>query len=148
MTSNRFVIHFPNQLVKQPIIYHLTKKYDIAFNILMAKIMPNEEGLMVVELSGEDENYQTGLKYLQEQGADVQLLSKDVIRDEKRCTSCGACITICPTGALSIPDRKTMEVTFDVDKCVACSLCVSPCPPRAMHVTLNNLEGLDLNVLV
>jgi ferredoxin len=147
MTSNRFVIRFPNQLVKQPIIYHLTKKYDIAFNILMARIMPNEEGLMVVELSGEDENYQIGLEYLKDQGADVQLLSKDVRRDDKRCTSCGACITICPTGALSIPDRKTMEVTFDVDKCVACSLCAQACPPRAMHVTLNGIEGLKLAVL-
>ena len=148
MTSNRFVIHFPSQLVKQPIIYNLTKKYDISFNILMARIMPNEEGLMVVELSGEDESYQTGIKYLQDQGAEVQLLSKDVSRNDKRCTSCGACITICPTGALSIPDRKTMEVTFNVDKCVACSLCVHACPPRAMHITLNNLEGLDFNILV
>ena len=109
--------------------------------------MPNEEGVMVAELSGEDEKYNKGIKYLQDQGVDVQLLSRDVRRDEQRCTQCGACITICPTGALSIPDRTTMIVTFDIEKCVACSLCVQACPPRAMHVALNGLEALGLGKL-
>lgn len=148
MKSNRFVIRFPSKIVKEPTIYHLTKRYDMEFNILMARIMPNEEGLMVIELSGEDDKYDNGLKYLKEQGAEVELLSRDVSRDEKRCTSCGACVTICPTGALSIPDRKTMEVTFEVEKCVACSLCVQACPPRAMHVTLNDIGGLQLKAMV
>jgi len=147
MKSNRFVIHFPSQLVKQPIIYRLAKEYNLAFNIIMARIMPNEEGLMVAELSGENEDYDAGIKYLQEQGVDIQLLSKDVSRNEKRCTRCGACITICPTGALSIPDREVMEVTFDVDKCIACSLCVPVCPPRAMNVILNGLEGFNIKDL-
>jgi ferredoxin len=148
MKSNRFVIRFPSKIVKEPTIYQLSKQYDIAFNILMARIMPNEEGLMVAELSGEDDKYEDGLKYLKERGAEVELLSRDVSRDEKRCTSCGACITICPTGALSIPDRKSMEVTFEVEKCVACSLCVQACPPRAMHVTLNDIGMIPITALV
>ena len=147
MKSNRFVIHFPSQLVKQPIIYRLAKEYNLAFNIVMARIMPNEEGLMVAELSGEDEDYNAGIKYLQDQGVNIQFLSKDVSRNEKRCTQCGACITICPTGALSIPDRVAMGVTFDVEKCIACSLCVPVCPPRAMKVVLNGIEGLELQAL-
>jgi ferredoxin len=147
MSSNRFVIHFPGQLVKQPIIYRLAKEYNLAFNIIMARIMPNEEGLMVAELSGEDKDYDAGIKYLQEQGVNIQLLSEDVSRNEKRCTQCGACITTCPTGALSIPDRDVMEVTFDVEKCIACSLCVPVCPPRAMNVILNGLEGINLKEL-
>ena len=56
-----------------------------------------------------------------------------------------ACVTICPTDALSIPDRKTMEFTYEVDKCVACSLCVKTCPPRAMHITLNRSKNWALN---
>jgi ferredoxin len=134
-------------LIDQPIIYRLSKEYDLIFNILLARIMPNEEGLMVAELSGGDEKYNEGIQYLRDQGVDVQLLSRDVRRDERRCTQCGVCITICPTGALSIPDRSTMEVTFDIEKCVACSLCVQACPPRAMHVAFNGLEGLELEKL-
>ena len=148
MKSERFVIHFPNQLVKQPIIYRLAKEYDLTFNILLARIMPNEEGLMVAELSGTDENYKAGLKYLVEKGVDIQPLSEDVIRDEDKCTQCGACVTICPTGALAVSDRDSMEVAFDVDKCVACSLCVPICPPRAMSVSLNGLEEFGIQKLV
>ena len=148
MISKRVVLHFPNQLIDQPIVYRLSKEYDLIFNILLARIMPNEEAVMVAELSGEDEKYSEGIKYLQDQGVDVQLLSRDVRRDEQRCTQCGACITMCPTGALSIPDRTTMIVTFDIEECVACSLCVQACPPRAMHVALNGLEALGLEKLV
>jgi len=140
MKSNRFVIHFPSRLVEQPIIYRLSREYNLIFNILLARITPNEEGVMVAELSGEDEDYNAGIEYLRNQGVSIQLLSHDVTRNEKRCTQCGACTTICPTGALSIPDRKTMEVIFDIDRCVACSLCVSACPPRAMRVTLEELD--------
>jgi ferredoxin len=147
LISKRVVLHFPNRLIDQPIIYRLSKEYDLIFNILLARIMPNEEGLMVAELSGGDEKYNEGIQYLRDQGVDVQLLSRDVRRDERRCTQCGVCITICPTGALSIPDRSTMEVTFDIEKCVACSLCVQACPPRAMHVAFNGLEGLELEKL-
>jgi len=68
MTSKRVVLHFPNDLIDQPIIYLLSKKYNLTFNILLARIMPNEEGIMVAELSGEDEKYKEGIQYLREQG--------------------------------------------------------------------------------
>ncbi|MEN6404010.1 MAG: 4Fe-4S binding protein, partial [Armatimonadia bacterium] len=57
-----------------------------------------------------------------------------VVRNEQRCTDCGACITSCPTNALFI-DLETRKVGFDSDKCIACELCVPRCPPRAMELT-------------
>lgn len=148
MVIQRVVLHFPDRLVDKPIIYLLSKEYDLSFNILLAKIMPDKEGVMVVELSGEDEDYEEGINYLRAQGVTVQLLSRDVGRDEKKCTQCGVCTSVCPTGALAIPDRETMIVEFDVDKCVACSLCVPVCPSRAMHVALTGLADLGLEMLV
>ena len=147
MISKRIVLHFPHRLVDQPIIYRLCKEYDLIFNILMARIMPNEEGVMVAELSGDDEKYNEGIEYLRDQGVKVQLLSRDVRRDERRCNQCGACVTMCPSGALALPDRETMAVAFDVEKCVACGLCVQACPSRAMHVAFNGLEDLGLKTL-
>lgn len=144
MISKRVVLHFPNDLIDQPIIYLLSKRYDLTFNILLARIMPSEEGLMVVELSGTDENYNQGIDYLKEQGVIVQLLSRDIHRDDDICTQCGACTIICPTGALSIPDRKSMVVEFNVEDCVACGLCVPACPPRAMQLAFEGLEEFGI----
>ena len=86
---------------------------------------------MVMELSGDQENYDKGVKYLTEAGVKIQSLSQDVVRDESRCTHCGACIAICPTEAFSV-EPETRKVLFDHNKCVVCGLCVKACPPRAM----------------
>ena len=70
---------------------------------------------------------------MREIGVRVQPLEKDIVRNEEKCTQCGACVTICPTNALAI-DLETREVSFDSDRCIACELCVPVCPPRAMEV--------------
>ena len=135
MISKRIVIKFPAKLVDQPVIYKLVKEFNLVFNILRARVTPKEEGELVIELKGEDASYAGAIKYLKDLGITVQSLSQDVTRDEERCTHCGACITICPTGALYM-EKKTMFVIFDAEKCNACELCVSGCPPRAMKVKL------------
>jgi len=135
MVSKRIVLTFPHKLVDKPIVYKLVKEFDLVFNILQAKITPQEEGLLVLELTGKKENYAKGVQYLTDLGVRIQPLSKDVTRDDARCTHCGACITICPTEALYM-DKSTMKVVFDSDKCIACELCVKACPPRAMVVKL------------
>lgn len=138
MVSKRIVLKFPSKLVDQPITYHLVKDYDLMFNILRASVTPKEEGELVIEIKGKKENYAEGMKYLKNIGVKTQPLNQDITRDESRCTQCGACVTICPTGALSM-DKKSMEVKFEVDKCIACELCIKGCPPRAMKTILNKM---------
>ncbi len=133
--SKKIVLTFPQSLVGQPIVYHLIKDFDLVFNILRASITPKEEGLLVIEISGKEENYKKGMDFLKKQGVNVQPLKKDVKWIEKKCIQCGACITICPTQALNI-DRKTMKISFDEEKCIACELCIKPCPARAFEVRL------------
>ena len=133
--SKRVVLHFPRRLVEQPVIYHLVKDYNLEFNILRASITaePEEEGLLVLQLKGEQDEYDKGVKFLLKAGVKIQSLSQDVTRNEARCTHCGACVTICPPGAFVL-DLKTRQVRFDDEKCVACGLCIKTCPPRAMEV--------------
>ena len=135
MISKRIVLKFPSKLVDKPIVYKLVKDFDLVFNILRAQVTPEEEGELVIELKGNKEKYADGIKYLKDLGVKIQPLSKDVTRDDDRCTHCGACITICPTAALYM-DKESMKVIFDAEKCIACELCVKGCPPRAMKVKL------------
>jgi len=133
MVSKKIVLHFPHRLVDQPIVYRLVKDYDLQFNILKAYVTPQEEGLMVLELSGKKEAFNKGIEYLQSCGVKIQPLSQDVIRNEAKCTDCGVCVPICPTGALVV-DPHTRKVHFYDNKCIACELCVKICPTRAMEV--------------
>ena len=133
MVSKKIVLHFPRRLVDQPIVYKLVKDFDLQFNILKARVTPEEEGLMVLELVGKKENFDKGIEYLESCGVKIQPLSRDVIRIEEKCTHCGVCVPICPTGALFV-DEKTRKIIFNNEKCIACELCIKICPPRALEV--------------
>lgn len=134
MASSKIVLTFPKDKIDKPIVYKLIKDFDLVFNILKASITPDQEGHMVLELSGEKSEVDKGIKYLKDEGVSIQPLSKEIRVDWDKCTQCSACVSICPTDALYIKDRKTMEVAFDPEKCIACELCIRPCPPRAIEV--------------
>jgi len=133
MTSKKIVLHFPLHSVDQPIVYKLVKDFDLQFNILKASVTPQEEGLMVLELIGTKENFDKGMEYLKSCGVTTQPLSKDIVRNEEKCTHCGVCVPVCPVEALTV-DPQTRKVIFDNKKCIACELCIKICPPRAMEV--------------
>ena len=131
--TKRIVLRFPKRLVERPIVYRLVKDYDLEFNILKASITPEQEGLLVLELKGNQKEYDKGINFLIKTGVKIQSLSQEVVRNEDRCTSCSACVTVCPTGAFRV-DPKTRLILYDNDKCIACGLCIPACPPRAMEV--------------
>ena len=131
--SKKIVLHFPSNLVDQPIVSRLVREFNLDFNILKASISPEEEGLLVLELTGKQGDFDKGIKYLKASGLIIQSLSQDVVRNKDRCTNCGACVTICPTGAFEV-DPKTREIIFRDEKCLACGICIKACPPRAMEV--------------
>jgi len=133
IVSKRVVLHFPHRLVDVPIVCRLVKDYDLDFNILKAYVTPREEGLVVLELSGGKPNFKKGLEYLKKVGVRVQPLSQDVVRNDTRCTHCGACVTVCPVGALVL-EPLTRKIHFYENKCIACELCVKACPTRAMEI--------------
>jgi ferredoxin len=114
-------------------VSRLVRDFNLDFNILKASVTPEEEGLLVIEMSGEQEDYDKGIEYLIQTGVKIQSLSQDVTRNEERCTHCGACITVCPTSAFVL-ESATRRVNFLNEKCIACGMCIKACPPRAMEV--------------
>ena len=124
---------FPKEKDGQPIIYRLSRDFDVVFNILKAKVTADEDGVLLMELSGPRRRVQSAVRFLEDQGVEVTTLLKGVVLDPEKCTHCGACVVVCPSGALSL-EADTMKVLFDNEKCIACEFCVRACPPRAMEV--------------
>ncbi len=137
MHSKILVLRFPKTEVEKPIVCYLAKDYDLTFNILNATVLPRKEGLMVLELSGSRKNFKEGVKYLKSQGVQVQNASQEVKRIKTKCSHCGACTAVCPTGALAV-QRPEMLVDFDHKKCSVCELCLPACPSRAMEARPTN----------
>jgi len=135
--SKILILRFPKTEVEKPIVCYLVKDYNLTFNLLNASILPRKEGVLVLELTGTRKNFQEGVKYLKQRGVQVQNASQEIKRIKKRCTHCGACTAVCPTGALSI-QRPEMSVDFNQKKCSVCELCVPACPTRAMEVRPSN----------
>jgi ferredoxin len=137
-------LRFPKETSDKQIICKLVQKYSVEFNILKATILPQHEGLMVLELLGHKQHVRDALDYLKSFGVKIEPLSTIINRDDEKCFQCGACTGICPTCALSI-DRSDMSVLFDPNKCTGCGLCVAVCPVRAMEVSL--IQTVNLTFL-
>ena len=47
-----------------------------------------------------------------------------------QCTGCGACVSVCPKGAVSLKEGRLGALcsSIDVDKCIDCGLCAKVCP--------------------
>ncbi|MBN2238650.1 MAG: 4Fe-4S dicluster domain-containing protein [Dehalococcoidales bacterium] len=131
--AKRIVLHFPKRLVNRPLVSRLAKDYNLDFNILKASVTQESEGVLVLEVTGKKEDFEKGIAYLNSTGVSIQPLSQDVVRNEERCTHCGACITVCPAEAFEL-EKSTHKVLFHDKKCIACGLCIKTCPPRAMEL--------------
>lgn len=131
--KKRMILRFKKSMIDKPIVYRLVKEYNLIFNILRANISPKAESLMVMEIEGEETDFEKGMEYLRSLNIDIEPIEQDIRRDEARCVHCGVCTSVCAPEALHI-DRETMQVKFDYERCVACELCVKVCPVKAMTV--------------
>ncbi|MGD9732187.1 MAG: NIL domain-containing protein [Desulfamplus sp.] len=141
MYSKILILYFPPEAAQKAVVCYLTKKFDLIFNILNAKVSSRKDGYMVLEISGTRDNFKQGVEYLKNQGVRVSSAEQEIWRDLSKCTHCGACTAVCPTGALHIK-RPEMEVIYDKDRCTVCELCIVTCPSRAMGLYSKSSEDM------
>jgi Ni,Fe-hydrogenase III small subunit/NAD-dependent dihydropyrimidine dehydrogenase PreA subunit len=48
---------------------------------------------------------------------------------------CGACVDVCPTGAILVGDNDTRNFAIDLGRCLFCIDCVEACPEGAIRYT-------------
>jgi ferredoxin len=135
MKKIKVSLHYPASEISKPITCHLVKDFDLCINILHADIGLNKQGKLILDIEGEEENIEKGLKFVEEQGINYKLFSKSIIWQEDNCVHCGACTAVCPSGALQM-DKSDWSLTFDKEKCLVCEFCVRACPLNVMCVSI------------
>ena len=78
MPTKRMKLTFSQDLIKEPVIFTMAKKFEVMPNIRRAKVTDNM-GEVVLELEGTDKNLDAGIAYLKERGVKVETVEADII---------------------------------------------------------------------
>ncbi len=70
-----------------------------------------------------------------------QSFHKEVLYDEEKCSSCKACIKVCPEGAIYNDDDR---IRLDRSKCIQCETCLDFCINNAREIVGGEHSKRDL----
>lgn len=78
MGRRRLKLIFSADLVKEPVIYQLGRKFDIVTNIRRADVS-RDQGWVLLEITGEPDELDRGVAYLESQGVTVEPAEGDLV---------------------------------------------------------------------
>ena len=130
--SKSVIITYPKSIVNKPIITRLIRRHDVELNILHAQIS-QKFGEMFVIVDGDDNEISNFISDIESEGAIIVHPKKNIHRNEKLCTHCGACVGHCQFDAIYIDD-SSKEIIFDRDNCTGCIQCMKACIYKAISV--------------
>ena len=70
------------------------------------------------------------------QNPESQALKPEAFLDKGRCTGCGKCIAVCPTGATHLSEGSS---AIERNACTGCGKCVEICPNEARRLVGRNV---------
>ncbi len=133
--EKKFRIDFNESNVLESVTYTLVSEFNLKPNVLRADINGDGSGFMLVSTIGEERNIIDGMARIRELGFSVRELSGHIAHDYRRCWSCGACVSLCPTKSI-YHDKETMEVRLNTSTCIACGACINACSVKAIQLEL------------
>jgi ABC-type methionine transport system ATPase subunit len=78
MARKQVTLIFPQHLIKEPVIYMMSKEYDIIPNIRRARVTENV-GEVTLELEGSEEGLKKAVQFLEKKGVKVEPVVGDVV---------------------------------------------------------------------
>lgn len=78
MATKRVKLTFPQDLIKEPVIFTMARKFEVMPNIRRAKVT-DSVGEVVLELEGDEKKLNDGIAYLKERGVKVESVEGDVV---------------------------------------------------------------------
>lgn len=79
MATKRVKLTFPQELIKEPVIFTMAKKFDVIPNIRRARVTETV-GEVVLEIEGTERNLEAGIAYLRERGVVVDIVEDETLR--------------------------------------------------------------------
>jgi len=76
--SQRYWLTFAAERAKRPLIWELSKKYDLIFDIRSASVT-DKVGIIALELTGERKTIEAAVKWLRRKKVEVDPIELDVI---------------------------------------------------------------------
>jgi ABC-type methionine transport system ATPase subunit len=76
--KKRLYLIYPGNLVNKPIIWEFIKSFGVVVNIKSAS-MKGEVGLVTLELDGDKDEIERGIKWFESKGIKVERIEQDVI---------------------------------------------------------------------
>jgi L-aspartate semialdehyde sulfurtransferase ferredoxin len=78
MARRRLKLIFGPSLVREPVIYQLGRKFEIVTNIRRADVT-KDQGWVLLEVSGEPEELDRGVEFLESKGVKVEPAEGDLV---------------------------------------------------------------------
>lgn len=79
MAIRKVMLKYPEGLVKEPLLFKMAKQFDVIPNIRRARVTETV-GEVALELHGEPENVEAGLRFLQDAGVHVEPIEGDIVQ--------------------------------------------------------------------
>jgi hypothetical protein len=78
MAKRQVMFTFPQELIREPIIYSLGHQFKIVTNIRLADVTENR-GWVILELDGEEGDIEQGIAWVTSKGVRVDPVAGDVV---------------------------------------------------------------------
>ena len=78
MVKRQVMFTFPQELIREPIIYNLGQQFKVATNIRRADIS-EDKGWVVLELEGEEKEIEQGIAWVISKGVRVDPVIGDIV---------------------------------------------------------------------
>ena len=78
MARKQVMLIFPQHLIKEPVIYMMSKEYDVIPNIRRARVTESV-GEVTLELEGSEDGLKKAVLFLEKKGVKVEPVVGDVV---------------------------------------------------------------------
>ena len=78
MAKRQIMFTFPQELIKEPIIYNLSQQFRVVTNIRRADVS-EDRGWVVLELEGEEKDIEQGIAWVTSKGVRVDPVTGDIV---------------------------------------------------------------------